>query len=107
MSCELHSHRSEMAIGYIHASALRANAHFSINDYAVANLPQKLQSLTFNLLFLAADERYDIVSGIKRGHTRIARARESLHGRGHARGDAKPRMQWRQRHYDHNSGTVW
>ena len=54
-----------MAVAYVDAVALRAYFDSRIINGIAVDAAQQLQNLSFDLLFLAIDERNDIVRGIQ------------------------------------------
>src|SRR5437763_9745003 len=67
---------------------------------------ENLLRLTLDLLFLARDERQNVVRDVERGDAGIARARKRLQGRRHDGLDTEARMQRREREREHDGRAV-
>src|SRR5216110_876680 len=82
---ELYAHGGHVAVGYVHAIALRAYQYRSILDRAVLETAEQLDRFGFDLFVLAADERNYVVRSIERRNTGISGAGEGLHRSNYAR----------------------
>src|SRR5438552_9668641 len=74
-SREFHANRSHMPIGDVNTIALGAYFDCCVINSAIVEPAEQFQSLSFNLLFFAADERDNIIRSIKRSYSGIACAR--------------------------------
>src|SRR2546428_9970991 len=99
--------RRHVTIAYVDAITLRAHCHVWPCNRAVLTMTKQLQSLSFDLLFFAADKWNHVVRGVERSNSRISGAGKRLHRGDDARSNAELRMQRCECHHDHNRRTVW